>query len=70
MVCNACYNSNWDGIVPDTYPHLASRIDWAVLERSRARRFYEGLGAVWIDKWLTYRLTGDALAAFGGEEAA
>lgn len=46
------------------------RIDWAVLERSRARRFYEGLGAVWIDKWLTYRLTGDALAAFGGEEAA
>jgi len=47
-----------------------ARIDWAVLERSRARRFYEGLGAVWIDKWLTYRLTGDALAAFGGEEAA
>jgi hypothetical protein len=27
MVCNACYNSNWDGIVPDTYPHLASRIE-------------------------------------------
>ena len=45
------------------------RVDWAVLEQSRARRFYEGLGAVWIDKWLTYRLTGAALTALGSDGA-
>jgi len=22
MVCNTCYNANWDGIVPNSYPRL------------------------------------------------
>jgi hypothetical protein len=22
MVCRTCYSGNWDGIVPETYPHL------------------------------------------------
>ena len=41
------------------------RIDWSVLEDARARDFYQGLGAVWIKKWLTYRLTGEALGELG-----
>ena len=45
------------------------RVDWQVIEQTRARDFYDGLGAVWIDRLLTYRLTGPALAAFAAAAA-
>ena len=43
------------------------RLDWSVLDwNSPARRFYESLGAVSVDEWVIYRLTGPALHALGG----
>jgi GNAT superfamily N-acetyltransferase len=39
------------------------RLEWAVLNWNEpALRFYRGLGAVPMDEWTVYRLTGDALA--------
>lgn len=35
------------------------RIDWWVLEWNPARKFYEKMGAVPMDEWIVYRLTGD-----------
>lgn len=26
QVCDLCYNSNWDGIVPQTYPKLVAHL--------------------------------------------
>lgn len=43
--------------------HGYARLDWSVLDWNPARRFYAGLGAVALDEWIPYRLTGDALAA-------
>jgi GNAT superfamily N-acetyltransferase len=52
--------------------HLAStavergygRVDWAVLDWNEdAMRFYRSLGAVPIDEWTIFRLSGDALPA-------
>jgi GNAT superfamily N-acetyltransferase len=40
------------------------RLDWSVLDwNSPTRRFYESLGAVSVDEWVIYRLTGPALHA-------
>ena len=42
------------------------RVEWAVLDwNADAIRFYRSLGAVPMDDWTTFRLTGDALAALG-----
>ena len=41
-----------------------SRLEWAVLDwNTPAMDFYRSLGAVPMDDWTTYRLTGDALAS-------
>jgi GNAT superfamily N-acetyltransferase len=40
------------------------RLEWSVLNWNEpAIRFYRSLGAVPMDEWTVYRLTGDALAA-------
>ncbi len=42
------------------------RIEWAVLDwNSEAQDFYTSLGAVPMDEWTTWRLTGTALPALG-----
>jgi GNAT superfamily N-acetyltransferase len=42
------------------------RVEWAVLDwNADAIRFYRSLGAVPMDEWTTFRLTGDALSALG-----
>ncbi|HUQ83653.1 MAG TPA: GNAT family N-acetyltransferase [Gemmatimonadaceae bacterium] len=39
------------------------RIDWSVLDwNESAIRFYRSIGAVALDEWTVYRLSGDALA--------
>jgi GNAT superfamily N-acetyltransferase len=44
------------------------RVEWAVLDWNvDAIRFYESLGAMPMQDWITYRLTGDSLAALGVE---
>lgn len=43
------------------------RMEWSVLTWNEpAIGFYKALGAVPMDGWRTYRLTGDALVALGG----
>ena len=43
------------------------RLEWAVLNWNEpAIRFYQSLGAVPMDQWTSYRLTGVALAAVAG----
>ncbi len=38
------------------------RLEWAVLDwNENAIRFYKSLGAIAMDDWTTYRVTGDAL---------
>jgi GNAT superfamily N-acetyltransferase len=45
-----------------------ARIDWSVLDwNDSAIRFYQSLGAVPMDEWTGYRLTGEALAALGSD---
>lgn len=44
------------------------RFEWNVLDWNQpAIRFYEAVGAVPMSEWVGYRLSGDALAAFAGE---
>jgi GNAT superfamily N-acetyltransferase len=44
-----------------------ARMEWSVLDwNTPAIDFYRGLGAVPMDGWTVYRLTGDALASLGG----
>jgi GNAT superfamily N-acetyltransferase len=43
------------------------RLDWWVLHWNPAREFYEALGAVAMDEWIPYRLTGPALARLAAE---
>lgn len=44
------------------------RIDWAVLDwNSSAQAFYRSLGAEPMADWTTWRLTGPALPALGGQ---
>ncbi|MEU8513605.1 GNAT family N-acetyltransferase [Kitasatospora sp. NPDC048722] len=43
-----------------------SRVEWSVLDWNEPSiDFYKSLGAVAMDEWTVYRLTGDALAAAG-----
>ncbi|MGW6915159.1 N-acetyltransferase family protein [Kitasatospora sp. NPDC054939] len=43
-----------------------SRVEWSVLDWNQPSiDFYKSLGAVPMDEWTVYRLTGDALAAAG-----
>jgi GNAT superfamily N-acetyltransferase len=44
------------------------RIEWAVLNwNERAMEFYQDLGAVPMDEWTTFRLSGDALARLASQ---
>jgi GNAT superfamily N-acetyltransferase len=44
------------------------RVEWAVLDwNTPAQGFYAGLGAVPMDEWTTWRLTGDSLRTLGAE---
>ena len=46
-----------------------SRIDWSILDWNQsANRFYESVGAVPMDEWTGYRLSGEALAALGSAD--
>ena len=46
-----------------------ARIDWSVLRWNKmAIGFYESLGAVPMDEWIGYRLSGEALAALGSSD--
>lgn len=43
-----------------------TRLEWVVLRWNEPSiRFYESVGAVPMDQWETYRLTGDALRSYG-----
>jgi GNAT superfamily N-acetyltransferase len=43
------------------------RLEWAVLDwNASAIGFYRSLGAVPMDEWTTFRVTGDALATLAG----
>lgn len=43
------------------------RFEWSVLDWNEpAIQFYRSIGAVAMDEWVRYRLTGDALARFAG----
>lgn len=49
--------------------HGMARIDWSVLDwNESAIGFYESLGAVPMDGWTGYRLSGEALAALGATD--
>ncbi len=44
-----------------------SRVEWSVLKWNEPSiRFYESLGAVALDDWQMYRLTGDAISTLAG----
>jgi GNAT superfamily N-acetyltransferase len=46
------------------------RLEWWVLDwNDDAIRFYRSLGAVAMDEWTVFRVTGDALAALAGERS-
>ena len=46
-----------------------ARVDWSVLDwNESAIRFYRSLGAVPMDEWTGYRLSGEALAALGSAD--
>ena len=46
------------------------RLEWAVLDwNESAIEFYRSLGAVSMDEWTIFRVTGDALARLAGEES-
>ena len=48
-----------------------ARLEWAVLDWNEPSiGFYRSLGAVPMDEWTTFRLTGDALALLAGSAAA
>ena len=45
------------------------RLEWACLDWNEPSiEFYRAQGAVSMDEWTTYRLTGDALTSFAAEE--
>jgi GNAT superfamily N-acetyltransferase len=48
-----------------------ARLEWAVLDWNEPSiGFYRGLGAVPMDEWTTFRLTGDALVLLAGSAGA
>jgi GNAT superfamily N-acetyltransferase len=49
--------------------HGYGRVDWSVLDWNQpAIRFYESVGAVPMDEWIGYRLSGEALATLGSTD--
>jgi GNAT superfamily N-acetyltransferase len=49
--------------------HGYARIDWSVLNwNESAIRFYQSIGAVPMDGWTGYRLSGEALKALGSTD--
>ena len=44
------------------------RFEWSVLDWNPAREFYEHLGAVPLNDWIVYRLTGDNLTKLAYEK--
>ncbi|MDE2050362.1 MAG: GNAT family N-acetyltransferase [Gammaproteobacteria bacterium] len=47
-----------------------ARLEWAVLDWNEPSiGFYRSLGALPMDEWTTFRLTGDALASLAGSAA-
>ncbi len=47
-----------------------ARLEWAVLDWNEPSiGFYRSLGAVPLDEWTVFRLTGDALALLAGSDA-
>jgi GNAT superfamily N-acetyltransferase len=50
--------------------HGYARLEWSVLDwNAPAIGFYKSLGAVPMDEWTVFRLTGDALTALGRKTA-
>lgn len=48
----------------------SGRLEWTVLDwNEQALGFYRKLGALPMDEWTTYRLTGDALRRLGGQSS-
>ncbi|HET8879688.1 MAG TPA: GNAT family N-acetyltransferase [Arthrobacter sp.] len=48
-----------------------ARVEWSVLDWNEPSiAFYKNLGAAPMDEWSTFRLTGEALTAFGGSRTA
>lgn len=48
-----------------------ARVEWSVLDWNEPSiAFYKNLGAAPMDEWSTFRLTGEALAAFGAARTA
>lgn len=46
--------------------HGYARLEWSVLDwNTPAINFYKSAGAVPMDEWTTFRMSGDALRAFG-----
>ncbi|RKN40009.1 GNAT family N-acetyltransferase [Micromonospora endolithica] len=43
------------------------RLEWVMLDWNPAAAFYAAIGARTVDDWLSYRLTGDALAGLAGQ---
>lgn len=39
------------------------RVEWWVLNWNPARKFYDSIGALAMNEWVVYRLTGDKMAA-------
>jgi GNAT superfamily N-acetyltransferase len=47
------------------------RVEWSVLDWNEpAIRFYQSIGALPMDEWTVYRLTGDALSRFASDASA
>lgn len=44
------------------------RMEWWVLNWNPARKFYESLGAIAMDEWKVYRLTGESLKNLANEK--
>ncbi len=56
-------------LVDEARAHGYARIDWCVLDwNESAIGFYRSLGAVPMDGWTGYRLSGDALMAAGSPD--
>jgi GNAT superfamily N-acetyltransferase len=44
------------------------RLEWTVLDWNPARKFYENIGAKYLNDWLIYRLKGEELLNFAKKE--
>ena len=57
------------GLAWQTVQRKYMRLEWAVLDWNKpAIDFYKNLGAVAMDEWIGFRLTGDALLQLAGKE--